>query len=62
MLQISKIAVLLVPGRVNSRTSERNHRQLRQSHELKFIPNDGQLVDQFGRPMPEVLYTLNGAA
>ncbi len=27
---------------------------------LKFIPNRGQLSDQYGKPMPEVLYTLDG--
>ena len=28
------------------------------SGDLKFIPNRGQLSDQNGEPMPEVLYTL----
>ncbi len=31
-----------------------------QSGSLKFIPNRGQLSDQNGAPMPEVLYTLDG--
>jgi len=30
------------------------------SNGLKFIPNRGQLSDQFGNAMPEVLYTLDG--
>ncbi|HZK76603.1 MAG TPA: hypothetical protein VFD13_06815, partial [Candidatus Kapabacteria bacterium] len=28
--------------------------------DIAFIPNRGQLADQFGKPMPEVLYTLDG--
>jgi hypothetical protein len=33
---------------------------LDQSTDLKFVPNRGQLSDQNGQAMPEVLYTLDG--
>src|ERR1035441_3254891 len=58
------LGLLFRAGTVVAQSSEnRGHAaysQLQSSSGLEFIPNLGQLSDQFGKPMPEVLYTLDG--
>ncbi len=45
---------------INGIPSTQQFQSLGASNGLKFIPNRGQLSDQNGKAMPEVLYTLDG--